>query len=105
MRSIEQNSCLHKWSRVIRDHINEKAEKIVITEETVKELILLKLGNTREIMGEKVAMRSSKYKHDDRDLTPEELKAGHLSMSGLLSETAAWAAHDLNLILERDDHE
>ena len=96
VRSLPQNSCLHKWCRVITDHINEHAGKVVITEETVKELVLLKLGNTREIMGEKVAMRSSKYRHDDGDLTEAEVKAGHISMSGLLMSMEAWAYTDLN---------
>ena len=102
-RSLPQNDCLHKWCRVIRDHINEDAGKVVITEETVKELVLLKLGNTKEIMGEKVAMRSSKYKHDDRDLTEAEINAGHISMSGLLMSMEVWAAHDLGLVLVKEE--
>jgi len=100
-RSLEQNDCLHKWCRIITDHL--LASGIRVTEETVKELVLLKLGNTREIMGEKVAMRSHKYRQIDAELTPSELKAGLISMNELLGKIEAWAATDLNLQLARDD--
>jgi len=103
VRSLPQNDCLHKWCRVIRDHINEDAGKVVITEETVKELVLLKLGNTRMVMGEKVAMRSSKYVHDDSDLTPEMRGANHISMSGLLMSMEVWANTDLGLVLVKEE--
>ena len=130
LRSLEQNDCFHKWCRVIRDHINNnrkqriadlRAEALAtgsgdlmaeladwcalptLTEETVKELVLLKLGNTKEILGEKVAMRSSKYKPTEAELTPAERKAGLISMSELLSAMDVWAAMDLNLKLVRDE--
>ena len=100
-RSLEQNDCLHKWCRVIRDHL--VSEGVRITEETVKELILLKLGNTKEILGEKVAMRSSKYKQYQSDLTEAEQRAGFISMNELLEKVVAWAAMDLNLNLVEDE--
>ena len=100
-RSNPQNDCLHKWCRVIRDHIN--AEKTIVTEETVKELILLKMGNTREFMGEKIAMRSSKYEMLAAELTPAEQKAGFIAMDELLGMVEAWAAMDLGLQLVRDE--
>ena len=123
MRSNEQNDCLHKWCRVIRDHINEDRQQKIqeaarsnnlamlefwktcpkVTEETVKELVLLKMGNTREVMGEKVAMRSRRYKRTEAELTPEERKAGFISMNELLGLMEVWAAMDLGLNLQRDE--
>ena len=101
MRSLEQNDCFHKWVRVIGEHL--RANKVPISDDSVKELCLLKLGNTREYMGEKVAMRSSKYKATEAELTPAERKAGLISMSELLSAMDVWAAMDLNLKLVRDE--
>ena len=101
MRTNPQNDCLHKWSREIANHIN--AEKKVVTEETIKELILLKLGNTKEIMGEKVAMRSHKYRATDEELTAPERKAGHIAMNELLMAVEVWANMDLGLRLVRDE--
>jgi hypothetical protein len=100
-RSLEQNDCLHKWCRLIRDHLKEAS--VNLSEETVKELVLLKLGNTKEVFGEKIAMRSHKYKHLDSDLTPAELKRGDISMDALLNEIEAWTATDLNLNLSKED--
>lgn len=104
-RSLEQNDCLHKWCRVIRDHL--KANGANVTEETVKELILSGLGNTKEIevpgLGKiSVAMRSHKYKQLPSDLSPAEKKAGHISMNELLCKVEAWAATDLNLDLNAE---
>ena len=100
-RSLEQNDCLHKWCRVIRDHL--VASGVNVTEETVKELVLLKLGNTKEVMGEKVAMRSHKYKQFQSDLSPQEIRAGHIAMDELLTKIEVWAATDLELSLVEDD--
>ena len=102
-RSLEQNSCFHKWCAVIGDHL--RAGKVPISNDSVKELVLLKLGNTREYMGEKVAMRSSKYKQVEGELTSAELKAGLICMSELLSMMEVWAAMDLGLKLARDEDE
>ena len=97
-RSLEQNDILHVWCREILKHL--LANGVWVTEETVKELILLKLGNTREVLGEKVAMRSSKYKRSDFYLTDAERRAGIISMDTLLNKIDAWASHDLGLILD-----
>ena len=104
-RTNPQNDCLHKWSRVIRDHLNESGVRV--TEETVKELILLKLGNTKEVMGEKVAMRSSKYKCTPVELSVAEQKAGFISMNELLEKVLAWAAMDLglDLVVEQEEEQ
>ena len=71
-RSLEQNDCLHKWCRVIALHLQDN--KVFVSEETVKELILRKLGNClliENIPGMEpdiIAMRSSKYKATDAEL-------------------------------------
>jgi hypothetical protein len=101
MRSDPQNKCFHKWCRIISDHLKEGGSKV--SEEMVKELVLLKLGNTTELLGEKIAMRSHKYKLIEAELTVPELKRDFISMSGLLALMEAWAATDLNLILEREE--
>jgi hypothetical protein len=107
-RSLEQNDCLHKWCRVIKQHLRKNGANL--TEETVKELILNGLGNTREIKvpgmePQKVAMRSSKYKQLDSDLTPAEQRAGFISMNELLNRVEAWAATDLGLDLTTENND
>jgi len=105
-RSLEQNDCLHKWCRVIAKHL--QANNVRVSEETVKELILRKLGNCLlidDVPGMEpdiIAMRSSKYKATDAELSPIERKRGFISMNNLLSQVEAWAATDLNLILKKD---
>ena len=47
-RSLEQNDCLHKWCRIIRDHLQENGVKL--HEGAVKELILTGLGNTKKVV-------------------------------------------------------
>ncbi len=74
-----------------------------VSEVMVKELVLLKLGNTTEFLGEKIAMRSHKYKLIEADLTVNELKHDFISMAGLLAMMEAWAATDLNLKLVREE--
>ena len=46
-RSLEQNDCLHKWCRIIRDHLQENGVRL--HEGAVKELILRGLGNTKKV--------------------------------------------------------
>ena len=101
MRSDPQNKCFHKWCRIISDHLKEGGSKV--SEDMVKELVLLKLGNTTELLGEKIAMRSHKYKLIEAELTVTELKYDFVSMAGLLALMEAWAATDLNLKLVRED--
>lgn len=79
-----------------------------MSEDTVKELILHKLGNClliENVPGMEphiVAMRSSRYKATDEELSPIDRKRGFVSMNNLLSQVEAWAAHDLNLNLKKD---
>ena len=96
-RSDPQNDLFHTYCRKIKKHLCDNAVRV--TEETTKELILLKLGNTRKVMGEKVAMRSSKYKKSPSQLTEAEVKAGIISMTCLVESMISWAATDLNLNL------
>jgi len=70
------------------------------SEATVKELVLLNLGNTIELLNVKIAMRSSKYKTFDTDLTAHDNKHGLISMNELIIKMQSWAATDLGLILE-----
>ncbi len=103
-RSLEQNDCFHKWSRVIADHLQDSG--VAVSHDTVKELILLELGNTKKVkvpgMPERViAMRSHQYKQMDFDLSEYDRKNNFISMNALLSKVDAWAATDLNLQLER----
>jgi hypothetical protein len=101
MRSNEQNDCFHKWCAVIGAHL--RANKVAISDESVKELCLIKLGNTREFYGVRVPMRSSKYKATEAELSPAERSAGIVSMSELLSMMDVWAAFDLDLKLVKDE--
>ena len=108
-RSLEQNDCLHKWCRVIAKHL--QANDVRVSEETVKELILRKLGNClliENIPGMEpdiIAMRSSKYVATDAELSALERKRGFISMTNLLNQVEAWAAHDLGLNLKREEDE
>ena len=102
-RSLEQNDCLHKWSRVIASHLQDSG--VAVSHDTVKELILLELGNTKTVkvpgLKERVIpMRSHQYKQMDFDLSEYDRKNNFISMNALLSKVEAWAATDLNLQLE-----
>ena len=102
-RSLEQNDCLHKWTRVIADHLQDSG--VAVSHDTVKELILLELGNTKTVkvpgLKERVIpMRSHQYKQMDFDLNEYDRKNNFISMNALLSKVEAWAATDLNLQLE-----
>ena len=102
-RSLEQNDCLHKWSRVISSHLQDSG--VAVSHDTVKELILLELGNTKRVkvpgLRERVIpMRSHQYKQMDFDLNEYDRKNNFISMNALLSKVEAWAATDLNLQLE-----
>ena len=102
-RSLEQNDCRHKWRRVIPSHLQDSG--VAVSQDTVKELILLELGNTKRVkvpgLQERVIpMRSHQYKQMDFDLSEYDRKNNFISMNALLSRVEAWAATDLNLRLE-----
>ena len=97
-RSLEQNALFHVWCEEIAEHL--RAVKLPASSDMVKELILLKLGNTTEFLGEKVAMRSSKYKSTENELTIEDHRRGHICMVDLLTKIEAWAETDLSLQLK-----
>ena len=96
-RSLEQNDKFHCMCRRIAKHCRENGANI--TEETAKELVLLKLGNTKELLGEKVAMRSKRYKRTRAEMTQAEVERGDIPMSELMDSITAWAATDLGLEL------
>ena len=78
----------------------KKAKVKNISEDTIKELVLLTLGNTIEVFGTKVAIRSRFYKRADEDLTEKELQLGIISMNDLLTKIQVWASVDLSLELK-----
>ena len=83
----------HLWVSQIATHTG-------ISKETIKELVLLKLGNTTHLLGEKIALRSSKYKTSETDLNQHDREHDLMPMSDLLTKMEAWAATDLKLTLE-----
>ena len=98
-RSLEQNAIFHAWCGLIALHLRN--QDVPASADMVKELVLLKLGNTSMLLGEKVAMRSSKYKMTERELTVEDHKRGFICFVDLLTKIEAWAATDLQLDLVR----
>ena len=83
----------HLWIAQISAHTH-------VSKETIKELVLLKLGNTTVFMGEKIPMRSSKYKTSETDLNQHDRANDLIPMSDLLTRMEVWAATDLKLTLE-----
>ena len=103
-RTLSQNAILHCWCREISDHLI-KADIKPMNEKVAKQIVTLMLGNTRVVFGEKVAMSTTAYKHDDRDLEQWEIDLGAISMEGLLNRIQRWASVDLNLVLESPNEE
>ena len=108
MRSGEQNKIFHAWCGVIATHL--QAGGVMVSKETVKELVLLQLGNVKMVdnvpgmPADIIAMRSHRYKISESDLTYQDQKSGFIAMDELLGRMEAWAATDLDgLILPRDE--
>lgn len=104
-RTLEQNDCFHKWCRVIAEHLTKN--NAPMNEDTVKDLILIGLGNSKEFtvpgLGtHAVPMRSKRYRDVDSSLSPSHRREGWVSMHELLGRVEAWAATDLGLDLK--DH-
>jgi hypothetical protein len=99
----------HAWCGVISDHL--QARKVMISKDTVKQLVLRQLGNVKLIdnvpgmPADIVAMGSSHYKRDESELTKNDNISNFISMSELLTKMEAWAATDLDLILQRETNE
>ena len=104
MRTSDQSALFHCWCREISVHC-KKAKVKNISEDTIKELVLLTLGNTIEVFGTKVAIRSRFYKRADEDLTEKELQLGIISMNDLLTKIQVWASVDLSLELKTPNEE
>ena len=103
IRTDAQNACFHAWARAISNHLAKVGN--YIDEESVKELCLSGLGNTKVKdvpgMGKKVvAMRSRFYPATDNDLPPSFRRRGYISFTELLGNVDAWAATDLGLNLQ-----
>ena len=108
MRSLDQNAMFHAWCAEIAKHLQKT--KVMVNKDTVKELILRNLGNTKLIDNvpgmavEFYAMRSHNYKKNQLQLTQNDRKHKYISMSDLLIKIEAWAATDLDgLILPKDE--
>ena len=97
-RSLDQNACFHGYIRQITSHFLQIKQRVTV--ETVKEGMLLTLGNTREWNGQKVAMRTSQYKAKDEELTPVDRKHGIISMNELLTNMEQYASEEWELILK-----
>jgi len=87
---------------VISEHLTKN--NAPINEDTVKDLILIGLGNSKEItvpgLGtHAVPMRSKRYRDVDSSLSPTHRREGWVSMHELLGRVEAWAATDLGLDL------
>ena len=93
MITSDQQAMFHCWCRETAAHLKAGGVKNV-SEATVKELVLLKLGNTVELMGFKIAMRSSKYKKIASQLTIQDVRRGFIAFDDLLTSFQAWAATD-----------
>lgn len=99
MRNLDQNAILHCWCREIAAFLKDGGIENV-SETTVKELLKATLGNTVEILGTRVPMPTSKYKKTEHELIPSELKRDFISFDQFLTKIQAWAATDINLVLE-----
>lgn len=99
MLNSEIRSVFQIFCRDISVHL-KKSGVANVSEATVKELVLLTLGNTVDLLGTKVAMRSSKYKSFDKELTAHDNKNEFISMNELIIKMQAWASADLNLELK-----
>lgn len=82
----------------------------MVSKDTVKELVLRHLGNTKLVENvpgmpaDIIAMRSHRYKISESDLGYNDQKSGFIAMDELLGRMEAWAATDLDgLILPRDE--
>lgn len=112
MRSLDQNAMFHAWCGVIANHL--QARQVMVSKDSVKQLVLLNLGNTKLIdnvpgmPASFTSMGSSAYKKSASELTKNDHAMKFISMSELLTAMEAWAATDLDgLILPReknDDH-
>jgi len=97
MITADQRALFHCWCREVAKHL--VAGGVHVSEGMVKELVLQKLGNTVDLMGFKIAMRSSKYQPTENALSIDDMKRGFIAFDGLLLSLQAWAAADLNLQL------
>ena len=105
-----KTQCFTLGARLWRITCNKK--KVMVSKDTIKQLVLRQLGNTKLIdnipgmPADIVSMGSSQYKKSEAELTKNEKLANFISMSELLTKMEAWAATDLDgLILPRSSDE
>mgnify|MGYP003681870887 CR=1 FL=1 len=102
MRSLDQNAMFHAWCGVIANHL--QARQVMVSKDSVKQLVLLNLGNTKlidNVPGMPAGFTS--MGSSESELTRNDHAMKFISMSELLTAMEAWAATDLDgLILPRE---
>ena len=93
MRSNPQSRCFHGWSDYIADHLVQNGQPLWMLgppRKVMRTFFKREFGN-----GD---MSTTKYAHDDRELTQYDHEHGIVSMETLLGEIEAWAAeHGIEL--------
>ena len=111
MITPDQRALFHVWCRQISVALSEGGVEMFKelskkdAESLAKELIKMMLGNTVTTLGFKLAISTNDYVRSDEDLTEQHIKAGFISMDGLLTSIQAYAATDLNLELVSTNEE
>lgn len=103
MITADQRALFHVWCRQISQALRDGG--VNVSEKLTKELVKMMLGNTREKLGFTLAQSINDYVRSDADLTESHLKAGFISMDGLLVSMQAYGATDLNLELVSTNEE
>ncbi len=103
-RSLSQNAIFHVWCKDASDHLIE-AGIDPMNEDITKQIFKQLLGNTSEVFGLVVTVSTTKYTHDDRDLTQEQIEAGEISMEEFLTKVVVWCATEINLVLVSPNEE
>jgi len=97
MITPDQRALFHVWCRQISE--TYCLADLNISEKRTKELMKMMLGNSTPTFGFELAQSINDYVRSDEDLTEQHIKAGFISMDGLLTSIQAYAATDLNLEL------
>lgn len=102
MRSLEQNKLIHAMFREILNHLIDNGVKLppgAKGEAVIKALCKQKLGAKMRVNGIEIDTPTSLYlMSDDPDYEVDDNR--NRAMNGFIGRIAAWAATDLNLVLE-----
>lgn len=102
-RTSEQNKLLHAFFGEIAEFLNEGGVRC--SPGMVKELCKMTLGNTTHFLGSTIAMPTGLYPRADEDITNAQRRLGLISMEEFITKIIAWAATDINLVLESPNEE